>query len=235
MSKTLFLIPARAGSKGLPQKNIKNLCGKPLISYSIEFALQNYTKNDVICISTNDLNVIDIATKQFQINVPFIRSEELSSDKASTFDVIFDALKFYEKKDCFFEKILLLQPTSPYRIQSDFEKINEIYNHTDADMVVSVKKSKESPYFTLFEESKNGYLNKVIENSLFTNRQDCPPVYTYNGSMYLVNAKKFIEKKNFNFQKIVKYEMPESRSIDIDTQLDWLLAEYYQNSYNENN
>ena len=116
-----------------------------------------------------------------------------------------------------------------------FEKINEIYNSTEADMVVSVKKSKESPYFTLFEENKNGFLNKVIENSLFTNRQDCPPVYTYNGSMYLVNAKKFIEKKNFNFQKIVKYEMPESRSIDIDTQIDWVLAEYYQNSYNENN
>jgi N-acylneuraminate cytidylyltransferase len=102
-------------------------------------------------------------------------------------------------------------------------------------MVVSVKKSKESPYFTLFEENKKGYLNKILENSLFTNRQDCPPVYTYNGSMYLVNAKKFIEKKNFNFQKIVKYEMPESRSIDIDTQLDWVMAEYYQNSYNENN
>jgi N-acylneuraminate cytidylyltransferase len=193
MSKTLFLIPARAGSKGLPQKNIKNLCGKPLISYSIEFALQNCNRNDVICISTNDLNVIDIATKQYQIDVPFIRSEELSSDKASTFDVIFDALQFYEKKDFFFEKILLLQPTSPYRIQRDFEKINEIYNSTEADMVVSVKKSKESPYFTLFEENKNGFLNKVIENSLFTNRQDCPPVYTYNGSMYLVNAKKFIE------------------------------------------
>jgi N-acylneuraminate cytidylyltransferase len=207
MSKILFLIPARAGSKGLPQKNIKNLCGKPLISYSIEFALQNCNRNDVICISTNDLNVVDIATKQYQIDVPFIRSEELSSDTASTFDVLLDALKFYEKKDCFFEKILLLQPTSPYRIQHDFEKINEIYNNTEADMVVSVKKSKESPYFTLFEENKNGYLNKVIENSLFTNRQECPPVYTYNGSMYLVNAKKFIEKKNFNFQKIVKYEM----------------------------
>jgi len=235
MSKTLFLIPARAGSKGLPQKNIKNLCGKPLISYSIEFALQNCNSNDVICISTNDLNVIDIATKQYQIDVPFIRSEELSSDKASTYDVLIDALKYYEKNDCFFEKILLLQPTSPYRIQSDFEKINELYNNTEADMVVSVKKSKESPYFTLFEENKKGYLNKILENSLFTNRQDCPPVYTYNGSMYLVNAKKFIEKKNFNFQKIVKYEMPESRSIDIDTQLDWVMAEYYQNSYNENN
>jgi N-acylneuraminate cytidylyltransferase len=141
MSKTLFLIPARAGSKGLPQKNIKNLCGKPLISYSIEFALQNCNTNDIICISTNDLNVVDIAKKQYQIDVPFIRSEELSSDTASTFDVLIDALKYYEKHDCYFDKILLLQPTSPYRIQHDFEKINGgyvVYRSSDMKVMKSV-------------------------------------------------------------------------------------------------
>ena len=101
MSSILFLIPARAGSKGLPRKNIKNLLGKPLIGYTIEFALQNATKSDVICISTNDLDVVDVA-KKYGIEVPFIRTEELSSDTASTFDVLIHALRFYEEKGIFF-------------------------------------------------------------------------------------------------------------------------------------
>jgi CMP-N,N'-diacetyllegionaminic acid synthase len=231
---TLFIIPARKGSKGLPNKNIKSLGGKPLISYSIDFALQNATKNDVVCISTNDLNVIEIVRTDFSLEVPFIRPESLSNDTASTFDVIIHALNYYKENGLTFEKILLLQPTSPYRIKEDFEKINDIYKKQSPDMVVSVKKSKESPYFTLFEEDKMGKLKKIMSNSTYLNRQECPPVYVYNGSMYLVNVSKFLQKRNFNFENIIKYEMPESRSVDIDTQTDWILAEHYQNIYNEN-
>ncbi len=231
---TLFIIPARKGSKGLPKKNIKSLGGKPLIAYSIDFALQNATKNDIVCISTNDLKVIEIAKTDFNLDVPFIRPDALSNDTASTFDVIIHALDFYKENGLTFEKILLLQPTSPYRIKQDFEKINDIYKKESADMVVSVKKSKESPYFTLFEEDKTGILKKIIPNSTYLNRQECPPVYVYNGSMYLVNVSKFLQKSNFNFENIIKYEMPESRSVDIDTQIDWILAEHYQNIYDEN-
>jgi CMP-N,N'-diacetyllegionaminic acid synthase len=234
MSNILFLIPARAGSKGLPQKNIKNLAGKPLIAYSIEFALQHAQKDDIICISTNDLEVIEIVKKQFALEVPFIRPEELSNDTASTFEVIIHALDFYKQKGLSFEKIMLLQPTSPYRTKKDFEQINELYNKNNVDMVVSVKKSKESPYFTLFQEDNSGCLKKIISNSNFLTRQECPPIYVFNGSMYLVNTQKFLEFKNFNFENIIKYEMPESRSVDIDTKVDWVLAEYYQNTYNEN-
>ncbi len=232
--KTLFLIPARSGSKGLPKKNIRKLGSKPLIGYTIEFALQNANQNDIICISSNDFEVIEIATEQYGLEVPFIRPDEISNDTSTTFDVIIHALKFYENKDIFFEKILLLQPTSPFRNHQDFNLINDIYNNTRADMVVSVKKSKESPYFTLFEEDDNKRLKKIINDSFYTTRQECPPVYAYNGSMYMVNAVEFLKIKNFNFQNIVKYEMPESRSVDIDTQADWVLAEYYQNIYNEN-
>ena len=130
---------------------------------------------------------------------------------------------------------MLLQPTSPFRIKKDFEQINELYNKNNVDMVVSVKKSKESPYFTLFEEDENNQLKKIINTSKFTTRQECPPVYVYNGSMYLVNVQRFIEMNNFNFQNIIKYEMPESRSVDIDTELDWILAEYFKNLYHEIN
>ncbi len=235
MSSTLFLIPARAGSKGLPKKNIKLLGAKPLIGYTIEFALQNALKDDIICVSTNDIEVVKIVKNNYNLEVPFIRSEELSNDTTSTFEVIKHALDFYKQKGLSFEKIMLLQPTSPFRIKKDFEQINELYNKNNVDMVVSVKKSKESPYFTLFEEDENNRLKKIITSSTFTTRQECPPVYVYNGSMYLVNVPRFNEMNSFNFQNIIKYEMPESRSVDIDTELDWILAEYFKNLYHESN
>jgi N-acylneuraminate cytidylyltransferase len=232
--ETLFLIPARAGSKGLPHKNIKLLGNKELISYTIEFALENKSKDDIICITTDDARIIEIAKSNYGISVPFERPAKLSSDNSSTFDVIIHALNYYKSIGIYFEKILLLQPTSPFRTVNDFISMNEIYEKTSADMVVSVKKSKESPYFTLFEEDKLGKLKKIISNSTYLNRQECPPVYVYNGSMYLVNVSKFLQKRNFNFENIIKYEMPESRSVDIDTKVDWILAEYYQNINNEN-
>jgi N-acylneuraminate cytidylyltransferase len=231
---TLFLIPARAGSKGLPNKNKKLLNGKPLICYTIEFALLNAKSNDVICITTDDAEIIEIVKTKYNLEVPFVRPSKLSDDKANTFDVIIHALDFYENNNISFNKILLLQPTSPLRIQKDFEIINQIYGETQADMVVTVKKSKENPYFTLFEENNEGNLIKIKSNSEYTNRQDCPSVYVYNGSMYLVNTKIFLQLLNFNFVNIKKYEMPDSRSIDIDTQADWILAEYYLNIMNEN-
>ena len=230
----LYIIPARAGSKELPKKNVKLLNGKPLICYSVEFSLQVAKPNDTICITTDDNDVIRIIKSKYNLDVPFIRPSELSDDSASTFDVIIHALDYYKKNEIYFDKILLLQPTSPFRIQEDFENICQIYNDTNADMVVSVKKSKENPYFSLFEENEGGRLKRVKPFSTFTNRQECPPVYVYNGSMYLANTKKFLQNKNFNFENIIKYEMPEDRSVDIDTQADWVLAEYYLNFFNGN-
>ena len=226
--KTLFFIPARAGSKGLPKKNIKLLGNKELISYTIEFALENCSKNDIICISTDDNKIIDLAKVKYGIDIPFIRPAELANDTASTFDVIKHALEYYLKIGIEFDNLLLLQPTSPFRTEHDLRNIYDLYTKSLADMVVSVKKTKENPYFNLFKETDNGYLEKIIPNKKYFNRQECPPVYTYNGSIYLVNTQKFLELGNFNFKNIIKYEMPESRSVDIDTEADWVLAEYYQ-------
>ena len=230
----LYIIPARAGSKGLPNKNKKLLNSKPLICYTIEFALQNAKSNDIICVTTDDNEIIEIVKTRYNLEVPFVRPSNLSDDKASTFDVVIHALDYYSNNNISFNKILLLQPTSPLRIQKDFDNINRIYDDTRADMVVSVKKTKENPYFTLFEEDKKGNLIKVKPSPEYKNRQDCPSVYVYNGSMYLVNKKIFLQQLNFNFENIIKYEMPDSRSIDIDTKADWVLVEYYLNHMNEN-
>lgn len=224
--KTLYLIPARTGSKGLPGKNTKLLGDKPLIVHSIDFALMNINEGDELCISTNDEDVFKIANN-LEIYVPFKRPEELSSDSASTYDVIMHAIKYYEENNKYFDLVLLLQPTSPFRDQKDFENLIECYDD-DVEMVVSVKKSKESPYFTLFEENESGFLDKSKKGD-FQRRQDCPDVFVFNGSMYLLKVSALKEKKISEFNRIKKVLMPEERSIDIDTMADWTLAEFYLN------
>ncbi len=219
--RKLILIPARAGSKGLPGKNVKELNGKPLISYSIEFALEIVDSNDVICISTNDKEILEIA-KKYEISIPFIRPEFLSTDSASTYEVIIHALEFYGVDK--FDQVLLLQPTSPFRRREDYLKMESLFKE-DIDMVVTVKKSKENPYFNLFEENSEGILVKS-KNSDFTRRQDCPSVYAINGSMYLLNVNSLLIKNIQEFSKILKVELPEELSVDIDTVYDWVLAEY---------
>ncbi|MEZ0128315.1 acylneuraminate cytidylyltransferase family protein [Flavobacterium sp. LBUM151] len=222
--RILYLIPARAGSKGLPGKNTKILGDKPLIAYSIEFAMKNIKGGDELCISTDDKQVIEIA-KEMGVNIPFLRPDFLASDNATSYDVIMHALQYYEKNDKNFDAVLLLQPTSPFRNQQDFENLILNYND-DTEMVVSVKLSKENPYFTLFEEDEFGFLNKSKKGN-FDRRQDCPKVFAYNGSLYLMKKDALKNKTISEFKKIKKIIMPEERSIDIDTMADWTLAEFY--------
>lgn len=222
--KILYLIPARAGSKGLPGKNTRLLNGKALVEYSIDFALENATVQDEICISSNDEDVILISEKA-GLRVPFKRPDELSSDSASSYKVILHALNFYRNIGKTFDAVLLLQPTSPFREKEDFKKLIAEFSD-NCDMVVTVKEAKENPYFTLFEEDKQGLLVKSKAGN-FQRRQDCPPVYAYNGSMYLMSTKSLAESEIQGFNKIRKVVMPEKRSIDIDTMADWVLAEYF--------
>jgi CMP-N,N'-diacetyllegionaminic acid synthase len=228
--RILYLIPARKGSKGLPGKNTKLLGDKPLIEYSIEFALNNLKNNDELCISSNDEAVLAVA-KSKGISIPFIRPEELANDNASSHDVIIHAINHYEKLNQTFDAVLLLQPTSPFRIQDDFTHLINEYDDT-IDMVVSVKLAKENPYFTLFEENYEGFLNKSKVGN-FERRQDCPEVYAFNGSMYLINIKSIKKSRIADLKNIKKIIMPDERSVDIDTLADWTLAEFYLNK-NEN-
>jgi CMP-N,N'-diacetyllegionaminic acid synthase len=222
--KILYLIPARAGSKGLPGKNTKVLGDKPLIMHTINFALENIKNGDELCISTNDEMVMEIA-KGIGIDIPFVRPNELASDTASTYDVVMHAINYFEKSKKHFDLILLLQPTSPFRNQIDFENLIQSYDD-EVEMVVSVKKSKENPYFTLFEENVFGFLDKSKKGN-FQRRQDCPDVFAFNGSMYLMKVSALKNSSINDFKKIKKIVMPEERSVDIDTIADWTLAEFY--------
>jgi CMP-N,N'-diacetyllegionaminic acid synthase len=219
--RILYLIPSRRDSKGLPGKGTKLLINRPLIEYSIDFALENLSEKDELCISTNDPKV-RIIVEAKGLNLPFNRPEALSTDYSSMYDVILHALNFYEAKNTFFDAVLLLQPTSPLRNKSDLDKIIQNYD-SNIDMVVSVNLSKENPYFTLFEESEDGFLHKC-KSGEFTRRQDCPKVYTLNGSYFLINVMSLKRGNIAQFNKIRKIET--KFNLDIDTEDDWKYAEY---------
>ncbi|WP_417857476.1 MULTISPECIES: cytidylyltransferase domain-containing protein [Flavobacteriaceae] len=220
--KILYLIPARGGSKGLPGKNIKKLGGKALINYAIDFA-RNFTTDENICLSTDSFEIIDCALEN-NYKVPFTRPGFLSTDTATSNDVVLHAINYYESKGVFFDLLLLLQPTTPFRKKEDLKNMLSQWDK-NLDLMVSVKEPHESPYFSLFEENSDEYLEKS-KKSNYTRRQDTPKVYAFNGSLYLYNIKSLKSKPISEFKKIKKYLMEDPLySIDIDSHFDWLVAE----------
>jgi len=217
--KTLIIIPARSGSKGLPHKNKKKLLGKSLIEYSIEFALKIKRNDDFICVTTNDSDIINLSKKFSSINF-LNRSNLLSTDATDMNSVLIDALSKINKR---FDFITLLQPTSPLRNVDDYQKMTELFSN-ETDLVVSVNESKVNPYFTLFEENENGFLIKSKEGN-YSRRQDCPKSFYYNGSIYLIRVQSLIKYGLHGVKKIRKFIMPYERSIDIDSIYDWKMAE----------
>ncbi|MBN2165705.1 MAG: acylneuraminate cytidylyltransferase family protein [Marinilabiliaceae bacterium] len=219
--KTLYVIPARGGSKGLPRKNIKLLNGKPLICYTIE-AVREVASDEDICVSTDDIEIKNIV-ESHGLFVPFMRPGVLSTDTASTEDVIKHALSFYKARGVEYDIVVLLQPTSPLRKGHHIHEALELYTSND-DMVVSAFKTKSNPYYLLFEEDENGYLHKSKTGN-FSRRQDCPNVWELNGAIYVINVRSLINKGMANFDRKVCYEMDPKDSIDIDEEIDFLLVE----------
>jgi N-acylneuraminate cytidylyltransferase len=221
--KFLILIPARGGSKGVPKKNIKILNGKPLIFYSIDVA-RKITEDSNICVSTDDVEIIKTIENGRSLKVPFIRPDLLATDTATSYDVMLHAINHYENIGINYDAIILLQPTSPLRLIKHLKEALSLYNSSNVEMVVSVVESKGNPYFNLFEENSSGFLEKS-KKANYSRRQDCPKVYEYNGSIYIIAVKSLKEGSVSTFTKIKKYEMEPEYSIDIDTPFDWQIAE----------
>lgn len=217
----LVVIPARAGSKGIPNKNIKLLKGKPLIQYSIEVAKKIAEDSD-ICVSTDSPEIAEVV-ESLGLKIPFLRPSALASDTAGSRGVLLHALDHYLKQGRKYEAIILLQPTSPFRRVADIQKMIEMFS-PDLDMVVSVREAHDNPYFSLFEENARGYL-ELSKNGSYVRRQDCPKVYAYNGSVYIININTIQQKEINQFSRIRKYVMDDITSVDIDSPLDWWTAE----------
>lgn len=225
--KPLFVIPARGGSKGIPGKNIKLLGGKPLICHTIEAAREAAAALGVpdtnICVSTDDPSIASVAA-DCGLQVPFMRPAELASDTAASSDVVRHAMNYHLAAGTEFDTVVLLQPTSPFRTAADILGALKLYGD-DVDMVVSVAPAKSNPYYTCMEEDSDGLLQVSKGDGRYTRRQDAPAVYELNGAVYVINPASLAAKPMSAFSRRRKYEMPQSRSLDLDTLLDWQLAE----------
>ena len=222
--RSLYVIPARGGSKGIPNKNIKDFAGKPLIQYAIEAAKACTSNIKDILVSTDSPEIKAVA-ENCGIQVPFLRPGELATDTAGSFEVIEHSLKEAEKLNkCIYDAVVLLQPTSPFRTANHIKEALEQFNNK-VDMVMSVKKTGSNPYYVLFEENAEGYLEKS-KKANFTRRQDCPVVYEANGAVYVINRNALSQFTSFAaFTRVVPYLMPDIDSLDLDTPADWVIGE----------
>lgn len=220
--KFLALIPARGGSKGIPHKNIKPFFGKPLIGYSIELA-RKFLSDEDICVSTDDNEIIKTAAA-FHLEVPFVRPPSLSGDDAGMYEVVLHALDFYAQKGKTYDALILLQPTSPLRSEQSLREAMSMYT-SEVEMVVSVKKTSANPYFKLYEENQAGFLVKSKSGN-FKTRQEAPDVWELNGAIYIYNVAALRRSSPAEFRKVRKYVMNDVESVDIDTPIDWAIAEF---------
>lgn len=220
--KTLYVIPARGGSKGIPGKNIKPLAGKPLISYTIDVARELAPDCD-ICVTTDDADIIS-TVEAMNLKVPFVRPAELATDHSGTYEVLIHALDFYESQGIHYDTMVLLQPTSPLRTADNVRSCLQLYT-PEIDMVVSVMQAATNPYYNAFETDENGFLHISKGDGKYTRRQDAPKVWEYNGAVYVINTASLRKMKLGEFTRRKMYEMSRERSIDLDTPTDWLIAE----------
>ncbi len=221
--KTIAIIPARAGSQGLPGKNYKNFLGKPLVQHTLELALTVFDRKDIV-VSSNCNHVLDVARSCGWENLSS-RPEEIAQSDTSMRDVLLFEIKKYES--AYGEKVdrvVLLQPTSPLRNRADIIGAMNRMEGTDLDMVLTVYPCKQNPYSVVMEYNDEGLLQKVKSHT-FTTRQATPPVFCINGAVYVINVQRLLESDLSQFKRLAGYEMPENRSIDIDTDWDWYMAE----------
>lgn len=216
--KIIGIIPARSGSKGLKDKNIKELCGKPLIAYTIEAAEQSGVF-DCIMASTDSEKYARIA-REHGASVPFLRSSENSSDKSGSWDVVREVLAKLNEK---FDIVVLLQPTSPLRTAQHIKEAIELFFEKDADTVCSVCETPH-PMFWCNTLNEDLSIMDFIKKEYQKRRQELPKSYTLNGAIYICKTK-YIDNLDFYSNKSFAYVMNKNSSIDIDENLDFQLCE----------
>ncbi len=221
--KNLAIIPARSGSKGLKDKNIMLLNGKPLIAYSIESAI-NSGLFDTVMVSTDSNKYSDIA-KSFGAEVPFLRSEKTSSDKASSWDAVEEVLDNYRLLGKDFDTFTLLQPTSPLRTKEDIINAFNKMKEKKAKAIVSVCQVDHSPLQCNTLPADESLVDFIEKTSKGKRRQELDTYYRLNGAIYMVYTDFFKTSKDIYREKCFAYIMDKRRSVDIDDEFDFFIAE----------
>ena len=221
--KNLAIITARSGSKGLPDKNIKELAGKPLMWYTINAALISGMYDEVM-VSTDSERYAEIAIS-CGAKVPILRSDVNSGDTASSWDVVREVIEYYKKQGEVYDTVTLLQPTSPLRTHNHIIEGFELLKEKGANSVIGVVEEEHSPLWAnvLPEDmSMEGFINKGL---LGIPRQELKPYYRINGALYIVKTDVLDQINDLYDNKCYAYIMNREASVDIDTEFDFKMAE----------
>lgn len=222
--KIVGIIPARSGSKGIPNKNIKSLAGRPLIYYSIQAGLESRLLNRLL-VSTDSPEIADIA-KGYGAEVPFIRPAELAQDDTPQLPVLQHAVVYLEETEHYKPDIIVaLQPTSPLRRGEHIDAAIDMLIKTRADRVVSVCEAEHSPYWMRRVGADGRLIPILADSDTYTRRQDLPLVYRFNGAVYVETYLSVVTRTTQTNEIIRAFVMDRLGSIDIDTELDFKVAE----------
>ena len=221
----LGIIPARAGSKGLPGKNTRRLCGKPLIAWSVQAGLKSKYLDEVVV--TTDSPKIRCVALRHGAHAPFLRPRSLATDTAPTFGALRHAIDFYEKKGRRFDYVVLLEPTSPLREVSDIDgPIRRLLDRPTARAIVSVCRSESAHPAFLARKDRAGFLRGYRSKRMSeARRQDIDDVYFPDGTIYVSETRTLLREKTFYHERTLGYEVPKWKSPEVDDLHDFVVVE----------
>ncbi len=214
-TKVLACVPARAGSKGLPGKNMRLLCGRPLVQWTIDTAIA-CEEIETVVVSTDDHQVAAVAAAA-GAEVPFIRPEHLSSDTASSVDVIIHTLDFLESRGRFFDVVLLLEPTSPLREIIDIKTAIARMIDTGSSAIVSVCRAETTHpafMFRITEQDRLEPFMKVAPTGL--QRQEIEPMFYLDGSLYASTVEALRRRRTFYHEDTLAYQVSKWKALEVD-------------------
>jgi CMP-N-acetylneuraminic acid synthetase len=220
--KILAIIPARAGSKGIPGKNIINIRGKPLIAWTIE-AAKNCLHIDRIVVSSDGDEILDVAEKYGAETLK--RPSSISGDGARSEPVITHAIKILSEKGYMPDLVVYLQPTSPLRTAGHLDSAFKLFFDKEAEALISVTEANKK-MLKAFVKKDTGFISGISNNDFpFMNRQELPEVFMPNGAIYIVKTKNFLKNSSFWTEKTIPFIMSDEDSVDIDKFEDIVLFE----------
>ena len=225
--RVLGLIPARGGSKGVPRKNIRLLAGKPLLFYTAKSALSS-RRLDKILLSTEDAEIANVG-RGIGLEVPFMRPVELAQDSTPTIYVVKHALEVLAAGGNYYDAVCLLQPTSPFRPDGMIDACIDLLETSKADSVVSVQPvpAEYNPHWVYFQTPDNFLQLSTGEAVPIPRRQELPPAFHRDGSVYLTRASVILKHNNLYGSKVAGYLSTNPIRINIDTMADWDEAERF--------
>lgn len=219
--RLLVIIPARGGSRGIKNKNIANVCNKPLIAYTIGPALR-IKKNglaDEVIVSTDSPKIADI-TRKSGVNVPFLRPKKISGNKAKSIEFALHAIKHFEKKGIFYDCVVILQPTSPLRQYRDIKEAIKLYLKNKNESLISAYFEEEIDETKLYHKEKKSGIPLSFNHNKGARRQELKKLFIRNGAIYISSVKYIKKYRRIISNTPLLFEMPKSRSLNINTQED---------------